>query len=107
MRFELQVIPDCPHATPAYNLLRRALDDIGLSRATITTTVIADDEHARRVGFHGSPSFAVNGRDILTPPDPTPAWSCRLYRTSTGTAPLPELIELRQHLKEAAAADQP
>jgi hypothetical protein len=103
MRIELQVIPDCPHTTNAYNLLRQALDDIGLAEASITTTVITDDEHANRTGFHGSPTFVVDGRDLFDLPDAAPAWSCRLYRRQAGTAPMPDLTQLRQRLEAVAA----
>ena len=103
MRVELQVIDGCPHMASAYDLLRRALNEIGLSHTAITTTVITDDEHARRAGFHGSPSFAVDGRDIFSPPNASPSWSCRLYLTTAGVSPLPEFTELRQRLAQADA----
>ena len=106
MKIELQVIADCPHTANAYELLRQALDEVGLSRAAITTTVITDDEHAQQVGFHGSPSFAVDGRDLFHRPGAAPGWSCRLYLTGTGLAPLPEFSQLRDRLEEAAAADR-
>jgi hypothetical protein len=106
MRVELQVIPDCPQTVDAYHLLRRALNELGLPEAVITTTVITDDEHARQTGFHGSPSFAVDGHDLFEA-DPTPTWSCRLYRTSNGMAPLPDIDHLRQQLSRAADPNQP
>jgi hypothetical protein len=104
VNIELQVIPDCPHTAAAHALLRQALDDLGLTQAPIATTVITDVAHAERAGFHGSPAFVVNGHDIFTaPPHATPALTCRLYRTTTGAAPLPDLTQLRQQLKQAAA----
>jgi hypothetical protein len=107
MKIELQVISDCPHSANAYALLRQALDDVGLSDDSITTTVITDDEHAQQAGFHGSPSFAVDGRDLFDRPDAVPSWSCRLYLTDTGLAPLPEFSQLRSRLAEAAEAERP
>jgi hypothetical protein len=102
---ELQVIPGCPQSERALALLRRALDDIGLSSVVVRTTVIATDEDARGHGFAGSPTFIIDGRDPFADADADvkPAVSCRLYRTSTGIAPLPELSRLRQELARAAA----
>lgn len=64
MDAELLVVPDCPNETPAAHLMRRALDDIGLSTTRITTIVVTNPEDAEMLGFIGSPS-------AIPPPPPT------------------------------------
>ena len=51
MDVELLVVPDCPNEAPAAALLRTALDDVGLARTPVTTTVIDTPAEAERRGF--------------------------------------------------------
>jgi len=100
---ELQVIPDCPYAGSAQELLRGALDDIGLGHIVVRTTIVATDEDAHKIGFVGSPTFVVDGHDLFAEAGATPAVTCRLYRANGGVAPLPEPSRLRQELRRATA----
>lgn len=100
MRVELLVIPDCAHEALAAEVLRAALDDIGLGSVGFTVTVIATQEEADRRRFVGSPSIYVDGEDVFAEPDRPSAVSCRVYPGAEG---VPELRELRQALKRAAA----
>lgn len=97
------VTPDCPHEGSAAALLRTALDDVGLTEATFTTTVVATTEEATRMGFVGSPTILVDGEDPFAVPGAQPALACRLYPSRTGPTGVPPLRELRQALKRAAA----
>jgi hypothetical protein len=105
MDVELLVIADCPHAGPASELLRVALDDIGLTAQRFTTTVIDGLEQAQDRGFPGSPTIVANGVDLFPDPERAVALACRVYVHSDGTTGLPDLAGLRQCLKRAA--DQP
>ncbi|WP_407840697.1 hypothetical protein ACE1OC_37125 [Streptomyces sp. DSM 116496] len=61
-------MPDCPHHKPATERLRRVLEDIG-SSTTIATRVITDQAEAeRRIGFIGSPTILIDGRDPFPEP---------------------------------------
>jgi hypothetical protein len=102
MDVQLLVVGDCPHEAVAAALLRQALDDIGLAHVPFSTIVVSTPAHAAELRFVGSPTFAVDGRDLFAPPDDVPALACRLYSTRTGSAGVPELQTLRQALKEAA-----
>jgi hypothetical protein len=105
MDVELLVVPDCPNESAARQLLRTALDDIGLARVDFRVTVIADRGDAERRGFHGSPSFLVDGADLFAE-DATPETgmlACRIYRSSLeGVSGVPTLRDLRRELKRAA-----
>jgi hypothetical protein len=72
VNIELLVVPDCPHAGPAAELLRRALVSIGLDGTAFTTRVISDAREAEAAGFTGSPSFMIDGRDLFAEPGRTP-----------------------------------
>jgi hypothetical protein len=102
MDVELLVVPECPHEVAAHELLRTALDDVGLRRVPITTTVVDTQELAEDRAFIGSPTILVNGQD----PFPTLAHpaglACRVYDSASGPSGLPDLRSLRQVLKREA-----
>ena len=101
MDVRLLVIEDCPNAAAAAALLRRALDDVGLAPVPIHTQVVTEPEEAERLGFGGSPTILIDGRDPFAEPDRPPALACRVYRTEAGPAGVPELAPLRQALEQA------
>jgi hypothetical protein len=101
MRVELLVVSDCPHEVLAAGVLRTALDDIGLGSVGYTVTVVDTQEHADRRHFVGSPTICVDGQDIFAEPERPKSVSCRIY---PGVGAVPELGDLRQALKRAAAA---
>jgi hypothetical protein len=104
MDVELLVVTDCAHAGPATELLRTALDDIGLIGLPFTTTVVDTHERARNRGFLGSPTIMANGSDLFPERGRPAALACRLYRHPDGSSGLPDLRELRRALKQAAEA---
>lgn len=57
------------------------------------TRVVTSGEDAARLGFTGSPSFRISGRDPFSGPD-TPSLACRLYPTGAGLRGLPEQAAL-------------
>ena len=97
MDVELQVIPDCPGADRASELLRTALDDIGLAHVDFAMRLISSDDVARALRFAGSPAFVV-GTDLFDT-DPAPgAMACRLYVTPDGPRNVPTFDALRDAL---------
>jgi hypothetical protein len=63
---------------------------LGLSHVAVRSRVIAIDDEAREHAFVGSPMFSVNyATRSMT--QRNPAVSCRLYRTSSDIALLPEI----------------
>jgi len=97
---ELQIINDCPNSAPAQELFARALKLEGLNPDSLAVRVIENDDDAAAAGFHGSPSFTLDGRDLF-PSTADPAVSCRVYPTETGLAGLPELEVLRRAIRAA------
>lgn len=52
----------------------------------------------RRLGFTGSPTILVDGRDPFASGDERVGMSCRMYRTPEGLAGAPTLAQLRDAL---------
>ncbi|MEU9372630.1 class I SAM-dependent methyltransferase [Streptomyces sp. NPDC048255] len=98
MEIEILVVPDCPHSEPAAELLRQALDDVGLHGATVTTRVVTGQGEAEERGFTGSPTFLIDGRDPFAEAGRPAGLACRVYQTPDGLSGLPGLGQLRQAL---------
>lgn len=92
---ELLVIPDCPNEQPAAEALRAALNRAGLEHIDFQIVLIATPHQAAQRAFTGSPSFFINGQDLL-PEQAPPALACRIYRSPSGeSAGIPEVESLR------------
>lgn len=103
MDFELLTIQDCPHGTAARELFSRAVELEGKAPALIAAREITSDEEAEASGFHGSPTFTVDGIDLF-PSTADPALTCRVYRTAAGLSGLPSLESLRRAIQARLAA---
>src|SRR5215213_1612527 len=84
MRIELLATPDCAHAERAEAILREALTEDG-REPHVERTYIGDIDDAAGLGFHGSPTIRIDGRDVVPPPGDVPiGLACRLYRQPGG-----------------------
>ena len=90
------VVPDCPHRDLAVARASQALVDAGF-RATVEVLVVTTPEEADAVGFGGSPTVLIDGRDPFPAPEST-TWACRLYPTEEGLQGAPSLAQLREAL---------
>jgi hypothetical protein len=101
---EVLVTSACPHREAAIAMARRICEDRG-GQAEVRVIQVADQAAAERLGFPGSPTVRVNGRDI----EPGAGWTfevvhgCRLYQSSHSLHGLPEEDWLRQALQDARA----
>jgi hypothetical protein len=100
MHVELCVVQGCPHAATALTRLREALTALGRSRTPVTTTVIVSQQMSEARGFTGSPSFLVDGRDVLASSGPA-AVACRIYRGEDATEGLPTLQALAEAIRRS------
>jgi hypothetical protein len=98
IEIELLIVPGCPNATAAQELLRSALLAAGLPDMSIRVSVIETDHQARERGFVGSPTILINGVDPFGDLGPPPALTCRLYSGSVGPSGLPSAEQLRKAL---------
>ena len=99
MRIELLHWEGCPSTPEARELLEQVLVDRGLE-ATVEVREVTTQAEAEELGFPGSPTIRVDGRDV----DPAgaaaarPSLTCRIYNLPDGrVSPVPA----REQLEEA------
>jgi hypothetical protein len=99
---ELLVIPDCPNARGARELVDRVAAELGIV-LDVETSVVKGAGAAERRRFLGSPTIRVNGHDLEPGADERAdfAPSCRIYRTPAGLSGLPDESWLREALASA------
>jgi hypothetical protein len=93
---ELLIVPNCPHASAAQELIRSALAAAGLPGTPIRISVIESEREAEKRGFVGSPTIRINGVDPFAEPGRPAAVACRIYPGPAGTSGLPPADELRR-----------
>ncbi|MDN5861216.1 MAG: alkylmercury lyase [Pseudonocardia sp.] len=72
MRVELLLVPDCPNAAAARQVVRESLAQLG-----VTVPIV------ERVGPFPSPTVLVDGRDVLGVRVDTDAGACRIDLPTT------------------------
>lgn len=91
----LQYFDGCPHWQLADERLRAVSAELGLH---VTYQKVTSPEEAETLGFHGSPTILVSGRDPFAgDPEPT-GMACRIYDTPDGPAGSPTVDQLRAAL---------
>jgi peroxiredoxin len=102
-RVELLWWEGCPSHGEAEALLSATLDEIGKGDVHVVRREVRTRADAQRLGFPGSPTFHVGGRDLF-PSDAPPALTCRVYRRADGrSAPLPDGADLADRLRDVLA----
>ena len=85
MRVELLATIDCPHVERVEEIARGVLADNGRTPA-IERVYVSDLDNAAGLGFRGSPTLRIDGRDVVPPPPGSPInLGCRLYRQPDGS----------------------
>ncbi|MGZ9165619.1 MAG: DF family (seleno)protein [Anaerolineales bacterium] len=97
MKIQLLYFDDCPSWEAGLKNLRTALKDENLS-ASIEMVNVADDDHATRLKFLGSPHFRVDGEDLWHEEREIYSLSCRVYPTPEGIKGFPTVSMLREQL---------
>jgi hypothetical protein len=99
VKIELLFWRGCPSYPEAQQLLEEVLRAAGVD-AEVELREVHTHEEAADLGFPGSPTIRVDGRDI----DPVgaeapPALNCRIYHLPDGrVSPLPARIQLEEAL---------
>ena len=83
MKIEVLYVADCPSHLAAIKLVKHVLAAEGVE-AEIHEVLVTDEAMAGELGFCGSPTIRINGRDVEgESQDPQSfALSCRLYAGS-------------------------
>jgi hypothetical protein len=84
----------CPNWQLADERLREALAHAGRTGVSVEHRRVATAEEAVAIGFRGSPTVLVDGRDPFAEPDSPIGLSCRVYRSGNGLAGSPTVAQL-------------
>jgi peroxiredoxin len=102
-RVELLWWQGCPSHGEAEQLLEETLADLGKGDVHVVRREVRTRSDAQRLGFPGSPTFQVGGRDLF-PTDAPPALTCRVYQRADGRSrPLPGADDLADRLRTVLA----
>lgn len=111
MKIELLYFSSCPSYKQALANIKAALKEKNL-QAELVLVNVESEEKAKEVGFQGSPSVRINGKD-LEGRDEGFSFSCRIYSVNgkPAVAPSKEAIQAkidslmkRQDLMKGAAS---
>ncbi len=105
---ELLAWEGCPSHPKAMQLIRHTLRQIGMDHVEVKLRFIGTDEQAVAERFVGSPTFRVNGTDLIPPGGSEPyGLTCRLYRRRDGRfSPTPDPDDLRDGAIKALLGEE-
>lgn len=86
MRIEILYFDDCPNWQTAASRLDRVLAGRGL---TAERVLVERDADLEAIGFRGSPTILVDGRDPFARGDEPFGFACRVFATPDGFAGSP------------------
>jgi hypothetical protein len=102
-RVELLWWEGCPSHGEAEQLLEETLADLGKGDVRVQRREVRTRGEAQRLGFPGSPTFRVGGRDLF-PTDAPAVLTCRVYPRADGrSGPLPDAADLTPRLQSVLA----
>ncbi len=89
----------CPSWRTALERVHTAAEQAGV-QVRVATGTVETNEDAERLGFTGSPTILIGGRDPFSQPEVVPALACRMYSTPGGLAGSPTVDQLVRALEE-------
>jgi hypothetical protein len=90
----VQYFDSCPNWELADERVRSAMSQLGVPDTELVHELVDTPEKAEAIGFHGSPTILVNGRDPFASPTDPVGLSCRLFATPDGLAGSPTVDQL-------------
>ncbi len=88
----------CPNWRETEQRLLTVLAPSG-TEAALTYVRVNSPEDAERLGFRGSPTVLVDGRDPFASPEDPVGLACRVFRTPDGLRGAPTVAQLREALE--------
>lgn len=98
MTITIQYFEGCPHWKLADERVQEVLRGLSRSDLNLEYQLIDSPADAERVGFHGSPTILIDGRDPFATGSEPVGLTCRVYRTEQGPQGAPTEAELRRLL---------
>ncbi|ROL56251.1 DUF2703 domain-containing protein [Bacteroidetes/Chlorobi group bacterium Naka2016] len=91
---KVQYFRGCPNSDEMLRRVKEAIKD--LTNIEYSEELVETEEKARQVGFRGSPTLLINGKDFEgIPIPPVASLSCRIYLKG-----LPKVEEIRNRILE-------
>ena len=84
----------CPNWTLARDRLKAAMRRAGLDERSLRHRDVATPEEAQAVGFPGSPTILIDGRDPFGGESTPVGFACRFYQTAAGSEGAPSVEQL-------------
>ena len=84
----------CPNWTLARDRLKAAMRRDGLNAQSLRYRDVATPEEAEAMGFPGSPTILIDGRDLFGTQSAPVGSACRVYQTPTGPEGAPSVDQL-------------
>jgi hypothetical protein len=94
MRIVVQYFEGCPHARLAEDRLREALQHVRMEDQEVVQERVETPEHAAGIGFRGSPTILIDGKDPFGDEATPVGYACRVYETEQGPQGAPSLRQL-------------
>jgi hypothetical protein len=94
VRVELLYLDDCPSWRLAEERLTAALRLANRPDVRVVRRRVATEEQATALGFFGSPTVLVDGRDPLATGGESVGLACRVFRTAAGLKGAPTIEQL-------------
>lgn len=100
----VQYFVDCPNWRATADVLEGLAHEF---RFSLALQAVETDAEAERIGFRGSPTVLVDGRDPFATGDGPVGLACRIFLTETGLAGAPTEQQLRAILADAEDRGSP
>lgn len=94
MEITLLYFDGCPSWQLADQRLLEALALAGRPDQPVTRRQVTTPEQAEQLGFRGSPTVLLDGRDPFAEPGTPTGLACRMFRTPAGLAGAPTVEQL-------------
>ncbi|HKV88660.1 MAG TPA: DUF2892 domain-containing protein [Candidatus Dormibacteraeota bacterium] len=101
MKITIQYFDGCPHWQIAERRVLNVLEGLPSDRFTLERQLIESPAMAQRVGFHGSPTILIDGRDPFATGAQPAGVGCRVFLTEDGVQGAPSEALLRDVIKPA------
>lgn len=96
MTIELLYFDGCPNWALAEVRLRAALRRVGRGGVAVNRVEVKNPEHAEDLGFTGSPTVRVDGRDPFANGEERVALACRVYAGPDGLSGSPTVEQFME-----------
>lgn len=99
MQITLLYFDGCPNWSVADERLREALSQTGNPNVEVAYRKVSTPQEAEEVGFRGSPTILLDGRDPFLDREAPVGLSCRVYRSEAGLMGAPTVQQLVEVLR--------